>query len=69
MMECNIHLGYLLLRDQMPPLLALFLNLDASHTFAEEIPEKEFNSNCPWLPPDPPGWVALMVSCISASES
>ena len=51
-MARSSHLGQVLLRDRMP-LLALFLNLDDAHASCEEIPERGFDSNCPWPPPEP----------------
>ena len=38
------HLSQVLLRDRIP-LIDLFLNLDAAHQSAEEIPERGFNLN------------------------
>ena len=51
------HIGQvlLLLRDQVPP-PALFLNLDVAHASSEEIPERGFDSNLPWPPPEPSRW-------------
>ena len=48
--------GQVLLRDQMPPPV-LFLNLNAANASNKEIPEREFNSNRPWAPPEPSQWV------------
>ena len=41
-------------QSNAPP--ALFLNLDAAHASAKEIPERGFNSNRPWPPPEPSRW-------------
>ena len=46
-MARSSHLGQVLLRDRML-LPALFLDLDAAHASAEEMPKRGFNSNRPW---------------------
>ena len=55
LMARSSHLGQVLLRDRMPP-PALLLNLDAAHASPEEIPERGFNSKCPWSLSEPSRW-------------
>ena len=38
------------------PSVALFLNLDTAHVFAEEIWKRGFKAACPWPPPERSRW-------------